>query len=458
MDIKIALACSTLTLVAVLIEQRFIGTVLLLTYCYFVFVCLHRKYTIGNIGALSWQSVKSALVVLKVLILIGGIIGIWMASGTIPAAVYYALDFVQADYYVLLCFILCAGLSFLIGTSFGTCSILGVPLMLIANAGHGNTAIIAGAIISGAYFGDRMSFMSSSAVLVANVSESTLPSNIKNMARSGIVATMLTVVFFFIISQNSTLSSVDSGLQIQLSSAFDISPILLLPALLLLVMAVGGIRMDVAMLTSIGVAFLLTLFKQNQSLLEAVHAFVLGYQMNDEANPLTTIIRGGGVLSMGKAAFVVFASSALMGILAELKVLSSIKNRMEDKSYSRTGLFLMTLLVSTIVGMVGCNQTIAIIMTADIMKKPYEKFNWQKYKNDKTTMNQQLAIDIENSGVLIAGLIPWSIASMVPASTLGVTPFDFMPVAFFLYAIPICYFIQLLISEKIKGKTITDNL
>ena len=110
----------------------------------------------------------------------------------------------------------------------------------------------------------------------------------------------------------------------------------------------------------------------------------------------------------------------------------------------------MTLLVSTIIGMVGCNQTIAIIMTADIMKKPYEKFNWQKYKDDKTTMNQQMAMDIENSGVLIAGLIPWSIASMVPASTLGVTPFDFMPFAFFLFAVPSCYILQLYIPEKLK--------
>nr|WP_280634490.1 Na+/H+ antiporter NhaC family protein [Clostridium aminobutyricum] len=326
--------------------------------------------------------------------------------------------------------------------------------MLIATAGNANIGIISGAIISGAYFGDRMSLMSSSAALVANVSKSSLMKNMRNMAKSGLIATILTVGFFCYMSKYTALDTIDSQIQTQLEKAFHVSYILLIPAALLLVMALAGIRMNVAMMISIVSALFLAIFKQDHAVAEVAKTLVFGYQMEEKTNPLYTIIQGGGILSMGKAGLVVLVSSALVGLLTELKVMHSIKNHIESKTYTRQGLFFMTSVVASLVGMIGCNQSIAIIMTADMMKGAYQQYHWRKDDDLKMDtedfIHQQLAIDLENSAVLIAGLIPWSIASMVPASTIGVTPFVFIPFAFFLYAVPICYFTQLAVSEKYK--------
>lgn len=454
MDIIIALACSLAALIYVVSKGMFIGYMLIFSYACFALVCLKREYSVRQVLVISWNSSKSSMLVIQIFMLIGAIIGIWFASGTIPTMVYYALGYLNPRIFLLLCFMICAVTSFLIGTSFGTCSVMGVPLMIIALAGDANPSMTAGAIICGAYFGDRMSFMSGSAILVASVSKSDIMTNMKNMFRTGILPTLLTVLFFLYISRYSIINQIEPGLQLQIGSQFKASCLLLLPSGIVIVMALMGGNIKTSMMISVIAASVLTVIIQGHSISAVLRYIVFGFEINDASNPLHDIMRGGGIVSMLKSALVVFVSTSLTGLLAKLRITDSLKKMVDKRSYSRCGIFLATSLVSTVSGMLGCNQSIAIIMTENIMRDSYEKFDFKKTGRKQTAnineANRQLAIDLENSAVPMAGLIPWSIASIVPATTVGVTPLQYMPYAFFMVAVPVCYFLELLVRAKKK--------
>ncbi len=442
MDIAIALILSAAMLLFVIFKGMFIGYMLIFSYICFFVVCLYREYSIKQIFQISWNSSKNSLIVIQIFMLIGAIIGIWFASGTIPTMVYYALSYLNPNIFLMLCFIICAATSFLIGTSFGTCSVMGVPLMIIARAGSASISMTAGSIICGAYFGDRMSFMSGSAILVSTVTKTEVRKSMQNMLKTAIVPTLLTLIYFYYLSRYSILNSIDSALQSEIAIQFNASLILLIPALVVLVMAIIGLGIKKAMICSIAVSALLTIFIQKHNIFETLRYIVMGFSLGDEAS-LSKVMRGGGIISMLKPALVIFVSTSLTGLLTRLQIMDGVKQKISKFNYKRHSLFLMTVLISTIASMVGCNQSISIIMTNDVMKDIYEKY--------VSLPSEALAIDMENSAVILAGMIPWSIAALVPATTLGVTPFEFMPYAFFVWILPIYYFASLFVKNKVNS-------
>lgn len=437
MDIAIAIILSVASLLFVIINKMFIGYMLIFSYICFFAVCIYREYSVKQVLEISWNSSRNSLIVIQIFMLIGSIIGVWFSSGTIPTMVYYALKYLNPNIFLMLCFIICAATSFLIGTCFGTCSVMGVPLMIIARAGGANLSMTAGAIICGAYFGDRMSFMSGSAILVATVTATDIRTNIKNMLKTALGPILLSILYFLYLSKFSILSSIDPKLSSAIEEQFKASLILIVPALIVLIMAVLGTGIKKAMICSIVAAGVLTVVVQKHTALETLRYIVMGFSLDSE-EALGKVMRGGGMISMMKPALVIFVSTSLTGLLTRLQIMDSIKQKISKLNYKRHSLFSMTVLISTIASMIGCNQSISIIMTNDIMKDIYSK-----YVKDA---NEALAVDIENSAVILAGMIPWSIAALVPATTLGVTPFQFMPYAFFVWILPIYYFGSLFVK------------
>ena len=158
----------------------FIGYPLLISFFIFVIISLRKGYSITAISKMAYDGGKKSFVVLKIFILIGAITAIWMSSGTVPSIVYYGINLMNPNYFIFYAFIISSLVSFLLGTSLGTVSTVGLALIFMAKSGEVNTSISAGAIIAGAYFGDRCSPMSSSANLIANLTETELFINIKN--------------------------------------------------------------------------------------------------------------------------------------------------------------------------------------------------------------------------------------------------------------------------------------
>ncbi|CAA7599779.1 Na+/H+ antiporter, NhaC-like, C-terminal [Acididesulfobacillus acetoxydans] len=426
MDLVLGMIAAIGVLVAFILRGAFVGYPLVLCLLIFAFIAWERGFRLRDVVRMAFTGARKAFVVLKIFILIGAITGAWMASGTVPGIVYYGMKYMNPHYFILYAFVVSSAVSFLLGTSLGTVSTVGVALMLMAKNGNINANIAAGAIIAGAYFGDRCSPMSSSANLVANLTETNLYTNIRNMFKSAAPAFVLSLVLYYIISLRCPLSFVVGRLDAELLNIFRINGLVLVPALLVLLLALLRLDIKLAMLLSVLVAAGIGVLFQQQHLSEVVRDIVLGFRL-DKASPLRSIVQGGGIISMLKPSFVVFVSCAMAGIFEGTRMFGSIEAILL-RAKGRFALFSYTALVSLVTAALGSNQSISLVLTDQLMKKSYASSEKGNY---------DLAVDLENTGEVLAALIPWNLAALVPTVTMKVSSVGFLPYALYLYLLPL---------------------
>lgn len=429
------LLCFILLLMSVF-KNIFVGYPLIISLCIFIIIGIKRGFKLKELLLMAFKGSKKSLVVLKIFVLIGGITAAWMASGTVPAIVYYGLKFLKPDLFILSAFLISAFVSFLIGTSFGTIGTVGIALMVMARSGGANSTVAAGAILSGAYFGDRCSPMSSSANLIATLTETNIYKNINNMIKTSIFPFAAACLIYLILSIKYPLHTGGSEITSQIASVYNIGLVTLLPAAVILVFSLLKFNVRSLMLLSIIIAAVIGILLQHSSIIEMLNYILLGYKMPFDS-PLKDIIKGGGIVSMLKVSLVVFVSSGFTGIFEGTEMLIVVEN-MLGKIKGRSNTFLSTIIVSTASAAFGCSQALAVILTHMLVKRNYEV-------NSFSTESQ--AIDLENTAIVIAPLIPWNIAVLVPLTTLNAGPVSIL-FAFYLYLIPLINYFYLKAKER----------
>lgn len=440
MDLLIALIVSFLLLLFSVFKGYFIAYPLLLSLSLFVMLLRRRGYAFKALFDMGVASSKKSIAVLQILLLIGAVTAIWMAAGTVPTVVYYGIQFISPKYFILASFGLTSLISLLLGTSFGTVSTIGIALMIMAKGSGVDSHLIAGAIIAGAYFGDRCSPMSSSAHLIATITQTKLYTNIKNMWKTALMPLAISVLIYCVLSILNPVKIADQSFLVELTNVFNMSWVNLLPAIAILGLSILQIDVKLSMLISILVSMAIALVNQHYPWMELLKFMILGFSL-DQATPLQSIVLGGGVLSMVKVSIVVIISTAFVGIFVETRVLNHIE-RLLDQVQSRQGCFLSTCAVGITTAAFGCTQTIAILLTQQLVE--------QKYKENEKG-NYKLALDLENTVVVLAPLIPWNIAGLVPATILS-TDSGFIPYAVYLYLVPLLNLIYIRLSHPPRLK------
>lgn len=401
-------------------------------------VSVYRGFKPRDVFYMAVKGSKKSLLIIRIFVLIGAITAIWRASGTVAFIVYYGIELMKPDYFILYAFALSSIVSFLLGTSFGTVGTVGIVLMIMAKSGNVSINVAAGAIIAGAYFGDRCSPMSSSANLVASVTNTELYRNIKNMFKTAAIPLAATVIIYLILSRMNPLTITDNSITTAIAENFNIHPATILPAAAILMLAAFRIDVKLSMLISIIIAMVEAFILQGYTVTQILNYTIFGYSL-DTPGFFNDIIKGGGILSMLKIALIVLISSAYSGIFEGTGMLKEIQNFLE-KIAERYGLFTSTIFTSIITAALGCTQAIAILLTEQLISNVYEREKRDKY---------ELAQDIENTAVVLAPLVPWNIAGAVPAAALTATS-GFIPYTFYLYLIPL----YILITKVfIKRKT-----
>ena len=401
---------------------------LLLGLVGFVLLALQRGYSFSSLSRMMLQGSRQSLIVIRIFVLIGAITAVWRACGTIPFIVYHGIALLNEQFFILSAFILSCLVSFLLGTSFGTVGTLGVALMVLARSGQVNVDVAAGAMIAGAYFGDRCSPMSSSANLVAALTRTQLYLNLSNMLKTSVLPFVLSCLGYVVLSWRHPLATSNSPILMAIPQAFSLHPITILPAALILLMAAAKIDVKLSMGISIVAGALIALTVQDVSWLDLVSYVATGYKM-DQVSFLSDILQGGGLLSMLQVALIVLISSAYSGLFAGTGLLADIERACEFLSH-KLGVFAGTTITSAAAAAFSCNQTLAVMLTHQLTQKVYEK---------KRLGNYRLALDLENSVIMIAALIPWNIAGAVPAAALA-TDAGFIPYALYLYLVPLTNF------------------
>ena len=393
-------------------------------YLIFFAYSLNCGYSAKDIFAMSWKGIKTAKNILLTFLFIGMLTALWRAAGTIPAIVSYCAGLMNPAVMILMAFLLNCLVSVLTGTAFGTAATMGVICMTMAKAVGCNEILAGGAILSGVFFGDRCSPVSTSALLVAELTHTNIFDNIRLMVKTAILPLILTCVFYgvcgivFPAAESGNLSLAES-----FSSVFRLGLIPILPAVVIMVLSLFRVQVRKAMLASIVTALGVCLFWQHTDPSLIVGILVGGYKSPDPA--ISSMIDGGGIMSMVRVALIITISSSYSGIFEETGLLNGLKSKMGTVSRKITpfGTILMT---SVAAGMVACNQTLATMLVDQICKE---------LEPDA----QKFAIDMENSVIVVAPLVPWSIAGAVPLASVS-APLTSIVAAVFLYLLPLWHF------------------
>ena len=276
------------------------------------------------------------------------------------------------------------------------------------------------------YFGDRGAPTSSCASLVAALTETDLYGNVSRMFQTAALPYALCLIAYTVLSFRNPIVTVDETMLDALAESFVISPWALVPALIMLILPLLRVPIRRAMAISAAAAFVITVTVQGGSVADALRIMVVGYHPTEGL--LASVVSGGGLVSMLTPFLMIPLAALYTGILEGTGALTQAQSVLE-RSAERIGRFPTMILLSLLAAMVLCNQTIVVMMEHQLIGAVYAKDGAE---------HEELAMDIANSGVTIAGLIPWCIACAVPLSMLGVGV-EALPYACLLYLIPLCY-------------------
>lgn len=380
----------------------------------------HKGFSWGELVEMALSGVKAVKNILITFVLIGMLTALWRDAGTIPAIVCYASQLIRPSIFLMMAFLLNCGVSVLTGTSFGTAATMGVICATMAATMEIDMLLVGGAVLSGTYFGDRCSPVSTSALLVSELTGTNIFRNIKGMIKTAMVPFLAACVVFLLLGMTTSHSGQVPDLRALFGREFVLNWVTLLPAAVILILSALQVKVKKAMIVSILTALPISVLLQGTGVQELPMLLLTGYQAADPE--LSGMINGGGLTSMVRVACIVSLSSTYSGIFRKTGLLDNIQHLIA-KIARRTNPYTATLCTSIVAGMIACNQSLTILLTnqlCDGLEEDKEKF----------------ALDLENTAVVVAPLVPWSIAGGVVLSTIG-APTASILLTCFLYLLPL---------------------
>ncbi|ASS39921.1 Na+/H+ antiporter NhaC family protein [Fusobacterium sp. oral taxon 203] len=420
----------SLSLIVCLLLKYSVIYALIVGYIIFITYGFMKGHNLIVLIKKSFEEVLTVKNILLVFVLIGMITALWRASGTIAFIVYMGSKLISPSILILLTFLLCSILSVLIGTSLGTAATMGVICFSIGKTMGINPYYVGGAVLSGIYFGDRCSPMSTSALLIAELTKTNLYTNIKLMIKTSIIPFVMTCLFYLFLGFKSTVSNINVDVTEIFKQNYNLNIIVIIPAILIIILSILKINVKKTMLVSIIISFIIAMFIQRDSIVVLINYCIFGYHHPNEK--LNLMMKGGGILSMVNVSLIVGISSSYSGIFKETKMLVSLKGYLKEFS-KKTSNYFVIFLSSIVSGAIACNQSLGTILTNELCGELVEK--------------QKMAITLENTVILLVGLIPWNIAMDVPLKAIDVG-FVSGFFAFYLYFLPLWNLFLGVMEEK----------
>lgn len=392
---------------------------------FFILLSLREGFTAADIGSMIWQGIQKPSKIYEITLLVGASASLWMACGTVPLFIYHGLRFITPEFFVVSVFLITCLLALAIGSAFGTAGIVGVVFMVMARAGGVDPNLTAGAIVTAAYFSERSTPLSSCANLVAILTGADLYSYLKKLFISTLFPLGAATGLYLVFSIRNPLQGDFSGVSAVLTSLFNLSPFVALPAAAVAICVFFRADVRLTLLLSILTAGAVGMAFQGRTPVELLGVMLTGYSM-ESADPLAASLKSGGMAAMVRPVMIIAVASAYSGIFEGTGMLVHLE-RTVAKLTSRFGRFTAVLATSTVSACFGCSQTFSVITTQQFMGPYYAK---------TAEGRMEMAQDIGNTAVIIPALIPWNVACAIPAAILSVDV-GFIPYAFFLYMVPL---------------------
>jgi Na+:H+ antiporter, NhaC family len=410
------------------------------------------------------ENVKSTAGALLILLMVGALAGTWLVSGVIPAMIYYGLQILSPTIFLPATLIICSVISIATGSSWTTSATVGIALIGIGGALGFDLGMVAGAVISGAYFGDKLSPMSDTTNLAPAMAGTDLFTHIRYMTLTTIPTYIITFILFVILGLAFDSDGVveTTALLTDIKTAFNINGWLFIVPIVVIGLIIKKTEPLIALLigTLLGGLFAL-LFQPNIVLLlsgETKLNFISAYKgvMNaittksviptDNAT-LTDLFTSGGMEKMLGTIWLIICAMVFGGIMDAIGALSKISQVLLSLAKSTFGLFASTVGSCLALNITASDQYLAIVVPGKMFAQAYK---------DKGLAPENLSRTIEDSGTVTSVLIPWNTCGAYHASTLGVSTFELLPFAFFNLISPIMTLI--FAAFNIKIRQLTSNI
>ena len=408
---------------------------------------------VGMYRGLTWADVQESMVAgikvglgpILILLAVGGLIGSWMIAGTVPAMIYYGVSILNPSIFFAAAAIICALASISIGSSWTVAGTLGIGLIGIADSYGLSPAIAAGAIISGAYFGDKLSPLSDTTNLAAACTSVDLFAHIRHMLWTTVPAFCVALLFFSLIpSGAATAPEQIAELRAAISQEFNVGVGVLMP----LAVMIGLIWKRVPAYPAIMLATLAGILTALTFQTDVVRKFALmanseatmpvveglwrtlfaGFEGTTTNEELNRLISKGGIASMLNTVWLIVSALAFGGVLERTGILKQILDSVLKLVKSTGDLVAATVTGGFITNILAADQFLAIALPGRLFSSTYD---------DRGLSRENLSRTLEDSATMTSALIPWNTCGAYMAATLGVATFDYAPYAIFNLACPL---------------------
>jgi NhaC family Na+:H+ antiporter len=387
----------------------------------------------GGLGVLlkfSWkdmeqgivESIRKALPAILIMLTVGILIGSWMASGTIPMVIFYGLKLISPKFFLVTACLVCSVTALATGTSWGTVGTVGVAFIGIAMGLGVPLGLAAGAIVTGAYFGDKMSPFSDIPNLAAVTAGANLFDHIKHMMWSAVPGWLISLAVYFVVGLKYRTESVDSAavtlILDTLRKNFRFNVLLLLPMLIVFTLAFTKRPTIPGMLLSSLVAAALAAIFQGASLVEIAQSFNTGYPAHTGVEIVDKLLARGGLMSMMETQLVAFAAFSFGGIMQRTGMLTVILDKVMAAARKVGSLVAVTIGSCVMTALVTGSSYLSVILPGELLAPAYKK---------RGLAAKNLSRIIDECGGIMVPLIPWSMAGVYITGALGVPVFSYLP-------------------------------
>ncbi|CAH2214801.1 Na+/H+ antiporter NhaC [Tepidibacter aestuarii] len=395
-------------------------------------IALKIGYKWKDIEESMFDGIRQALQAIVILAIIGVLIGVWLLSGVVPSMIYYGLKILSPKIFLVATMIICSITALATGTSWGAAGTIGIALMGIAQGLGIPAPIAAGAIISGAYFGDKMSPLSDTTNLAPAMAGTDVFTHVKFMMKPTMISYSIALIVFGIVGMKFGNNSVDtSSIQLMkdgLEGAFKISPVLLLPPLLVIVSIAKKMPAIPGIFLGIILGAVLAPIYQGANFGDILNVSYDGYVSQTGIESIDGLLTAGGLMNMMFSISLTLIAMMFGGIMERTGQLEVIVDKLLKGIKSAQGLIALT--VATCIGsnMTMPEQYIAIVLPGRMYAQAYKKMGL----HPKTLSNA-----LESSGTVTSALIPWNTCGAFLYGVLGVPTLMYFKWAVFNYTMPL---------------------
>ena len=404
------------------------------------------------------ENLKSVTGAILILLFVGALAGTWLVSGIIPAMIYYGLQILNPTFFLAACIIICALISVATGSSWTTSATVGIALIGIGKAMGLPVGMIAGAVISGAYFGDKMSPLSDTTNLAPAMAGGELFSHIRYMTITTVPTILVTLLVFLIIgfTQETTAVAQTEPLLLAIKERFSINPILFIVPVFVVVLIARKTPPLVALLigTLLGAVFALLFQRPLLAELagEAQLDMTAGYKVLMDTITVSTVVettnpmlndlfQSGGMAGMLGTIWLIICAMVFGGIMDAIGALKSISTALLSWAESTFQLFASTVVSCLAINVTASDQYLSLVVPGKMFEQAYK---------DRNLAPENLSRTLEDSGTVTSVLVPWNTCGAYQSGVLGVSVADYFIYAIFNWLSPFTTLLFAAIGYKIK--------